>query len=285
MTTSIPRALTATEAAIVDMTGLMADLGKKVIHIGGRASTEQLYGMARFEAGQGVLDAGCGVGTTAIEIASRFGCHVTAIDIAPTMVEQARANVRAAGLEDRVLVEQADVLDLPLPDDAFDRVVVEAVVMFVDREQAVRELVRVCKPGGHVIDHEAFFGTQPPADVVDICHRELLPGIAFQEPEEWAELYRAAGLTGIDYVSREARFWSPVHMLRDEGAATFARMVARMLTRPQLLRRMARLTPRVRKVEPYVSYLVLSGRKPRQAADQKTERRADPLSAESARTS
>jgi hypothetical protein len=53
-----------------------------------------------------VLDVGCGVGTTAIEIAGRFRAHVTVIAISPLMLARTRANVHAAGLEDRVTVEQ-----------------------------------------------------------------------------------------------------------------------------------------------------------------------------------
>ena len=53
-----------------------------------------------------MLDVGCGVGTTAIEIARRFRAHVTVIDISPLMLDRIRANVHAAGLEDRVTVEQ-----------------------------------------------------------------------------------------------------------------------------------------------------------------------------------
>lgn len=121
--------------------GLLANLGKKVIHVGGGPSTEHLFELAHFEPGQRVLDAGCGVGTTAIEIASRFDCQVTAVDIAPTMVERAATNVRAAGLDDSVTVQQGDILALEFLDDTFDRVIIESVVMFVDRTQAAREVV------------------------------------------------------------------------------------------------------------------------------------------------
>ena len=47
-------------------------LGKRVVHPGGRPSTEEMYRLARFQSGQRVLEVGCGAGTTAIEIASRF---------------------------------------------------------------------------------------------------------------------------------------------------------------------------------------------------------------------
>ena len=261
MSTIQSRELTATESAVVDNAAMIAALGKRVIHVGGRPATERLFKLARFEPGQHVLDAGCGVGSTAIEIASRFGCRVTGIDIAPTMVERAAANVRSAGLERRVSVQEGDVLALDFPDDTFDRVVVEAVTMFVDRDRAARELVRVCKPGGYVVDHEACFSQPPTSEAVE-SSQALFPGLELDEnPEMWAERYRSAGLTDVEYVSEPARFLGPAALLRDEGITGTLKMVGRLLTHPTYLRRMRETMARQRRVEPYLDYFVLAGRK------------------------
>jgi ubiquinone/menaquinone biosynthesis C-methylase UbiE len=128
----------------------LAVLGKRVIHPGGRRSTEELFTLARMRAGQQALDVGCGVGTTAIEMARRFRVAVTAVDISPIMLERARSNVRRVSLERDIEVEQGDILALRFLDGTFDRVIAEAVTMFVDRQRAARELVRVCRPGGMV---------------------------------------------------------------------------------------------------------------------------------------
>jgi cyclopropane fatty-acyl-phospholipid synthase-like methyltransferase len=91
-----------------------------------------------------VLDIGCGVATTAIEVASRFDASVIAAGISPLMLARARANVARAGLTEQVRVEVADILALPYFDANFDRVVAEAVAMLVDRPRVAAELVRVC---------------------------------------------------------------------------------------------------------------------------------------------
>src|SRR2546428_10599964 len=83
----------------LDPYAFMAVLGKRVIHPGGRRSTEELFNLARLQGGQKALDVGCGVGTTAIQMARRFGTAVTAIDISPIMLERASRNVRRAGIE------------------------------------------------------------------------------------------------------------------------------------------------------------------------------------------
>src|SRR5207247_5699254 len=104
-----------------------------VIHPGGRRSSEELFRRAAFRPDQQVLDVGCGVGTSAIVIARRFGAKVNAVDVSPIMLTRAYANVQRTGLAEQVSVTSGDILVLDFPDNRFDRVVAEAVTMFVDR--------------------------------------------------------------------------------------------------------------------------------------------------------
>jgi ubiquinone/menaquinone biosynthesis C-methylase UbiE len=106
-------------------------------------------------AGDRVLDVGAGPGRFTIELA-RLGADVTVADISPGQLELNRERVLAAGLEERILERQvADVLDLSRwPDGNFDAAVCFGgpLSYVVDRaEDGVAELVRVTKPGGHVL--------------------------------------------------------------------------------------------------------------------------------------
>src|SRR5438046_5418316 len=83
----------------MDPYSFLAVLGKRVIHPVGRRSTEELFSLAQLQPGQRTLDVGCGVGTTAIEMARRFNVGVTAVDSAPLMLKRARRNVHRAGLD------------------------------------------------------------------------------------------------------------------------------------------------------------------------------------------
>jgi protein-L-isoaspartate O-methyltransferase len=102
--------LTAAEIAALDPYQLMAALGKSVIHPGGQRSTEELLDLAAVKPGERVLDVGCGVATTATELAARVGCSVVAVDIDEAMLTRARRTVELADAGDRVQVQRGDVL-------------------------------------------------------------------------------------------------------------------------------------------------------------------------------
>ncbi len=144
---------------------MVASLGKTVIHPGGRPTTDFMFQAGRFEPDHEVLEVGCGVGTTAIRLATEKDCRVCAIDIDPALVDRARRAVRRAGRSQQVSVQQGDALNLPFDDARFDRVLVEAVLMFVDRSKALDEIARVSRAGAMVLDHEvATPDTTPDGD-------------------------------------------------------------------------------------------------------------------------
>jgi SAM-dependent methyltransferase len=92
-----------------------------------------------------VLIDGCGIGMYAAQIRRRFTPHVEAIDVE---FERVRA-ARAAGVE-RALVAAAE--NLPYPNSTFDTVLSHEVIEHVgDDRAAVREMVRVARPGGRIV--------------------------------------------------------------------------------------------------------------------------------------
>jgi SAM-dependent methyltransferase len=98
--------------------------------------------------GMKVLDVACGSGNLAIP-AARAGANVTGLDIAPNLLEQARARARAEGLNARF--DQGDAEQLPYADGEFDLVMTMFGAMFAPRpEVAASELIRVCRPGGTI---------------------------------------------------------------------------------------------------------------------------------------
>ncbi len=97
-------------------------------------------------AGARVLDIACGTGNTAIPLA-RQGCIVTGVDIAPNLLEQARARATAEGLA--ATFDEGDAEALPYGDATFDAVTTMFGAMFAPRPELVAsEMARVLKPGG-----------------------------------------------------------------------------------------------------------------------------------------
>ncbi len=101
------------------------------------------------------LDAGCGVGAHTLAIA-RHGYDCTGVDISETILEKTRANITTAGLAERARAECRSLEDLGFPSDSFDVVHCRGVLMHIPQwEKALTELVRVLKPGGHLVLFEA----------------------------------------------------------------------------------------------------------------------------------
>lgn len=96
--------------------------------------------------GQRVLDVATGTGNLALPIARR-GAIVTGVDIAPNLLEQARA--RAAAERLKVTFDEGDAEQLPYADASFDAAVTIFGAMFAPRPELVAsEFARVLRPGG-----------------------------------------------------------------------------------------------------------------------------------------
>jgi SAM-dependent methyltransferase len=254
--------LAAAEIRQLDPYKFMATIGKRVIHPGGRGSTEQVFDLAAIEPADKVLDIGCGVATTAIQIARRFEAHVTAADVSPLMLERAGANVRAAGVGRRVTVEHADILDLPYGDRAFDVVLAEAVTMFVDRERAAGELARVTRPGGRVVATEFFWRRVPTPQAREVFLGEVCPGLEFDTIDDWVRIYRDGGLIDICTETGPFDMMTARGFLTDEGLVHSLAIMGRVVGRPANVRKMTWLMPRMAKAVPYLGYIVVAATKP-----------------------
>jgi ubiquinone/menaquinone biosynthesis C-methylase UbiE len=100
--------------------------------------------------GQRFLDVAAGTGGLSLP-AARLGAHVLATDWSSAMIERFEARARAEGLDEA----ESRVMDchaLDVPDDSFDVTGSQFGVMLVpDQSRALREMVRVTKPGGRMI--------------------------------------------------------------------------------------------------------------------------------------
>lgn len=103
-----------------------------------------------------VLDVGSGPGDLTVEIARRLpGASLVGVDLAPAMIDVARANALAAGFASRIRFELADAARLPLEDASIDLVVSSLSLHHWDQPAAVfAELRRVLRPGGSALVYD-----------------------------------------------------------------------------------------------------------------------------------
>lgn len=99
--------------------------------------------------GDRILEVGVGTGLS-LPLYPR-DCEVTGIDISEPMLEKARERLDALGRE-AVVLRRMDAHDLRFPDASFDHVVAPYVISVVaEPEKVMREIRRVCRPGGTVL--------------------------------------------------------------------------------------------------------------------------------------
>ncbi len=122
--------------------------------------------------GRSVLDAGCGSGFLAREMARR-GARVFGIDISHELLRRARSLTSNASHPNQYAVHDLTV-PMPFPDEAFDVAVSAMTLMDVeDPLLAVKHVTRVIRPGGRVafsILHPCFYrsGVNAAGDGVDL---------------------------------------------------------------------------------------------------------------------
>jgi SAM-dependent methyltransferase len=172
----------------------------------------QLADLAGIDAGQRVLDVGCGPGALTAVLVGRLGpSAVAAVDPSEPFVAAARA--RNAGVE----VLRASAEALPFPDGTFDATLAQLVVHFMsDPVAGLTEMARVTRPDGVVAacvwDHG---GRQGPHRVFWQAARELEPGVndearlAGVREGHLAELFEAAGLHEIEGTTLTASLEHP----------------------------------------------------------------------------
>lgn len=117
-------------------------------HARGLPATIELADRLPIEAGQQIVDIGCGLGGPARYIAKRFQCSVNGIDITEPFVEAANKLTRLLHMESQVRIELGDAQRLPYPNASFDGAYAQHVTMNVeDRPRFFGEACRVLKPG------------------------------------------------------------------------------------------------------------------------------------------
>jgi ubiquinone/menaquinone biosynthesis C-methylase UbiE len=162
-----------------------------------------------------VLDVACGGGIVVCAFAPVVR-HATGIDMTQAMLERARDLAAEKGITN-VTWHEGDVGRLPFPDGAFTIVVTRfAVHHFPDPLGVLREIVRVCAPGGRVVVIDTY-ASPDPAKAAEFNRLEKLRDPSHVRCLALAELQDLFGAAGLP--APRASFYK----LRDEVGNLLAR--------------------------------------------------------------
>lgn len=145
-----------------------------------------------------ILDVGCGIGGSSLDLAQRFCAQVTGITLSPIQVKRAQERAKAFGLADQTQFLQADALALPFPDQSFDLVwSLESGEHMADKTLFLQECYRVLTPGGRLL-------------MATWCHRP--ESLSAQDQKELQKIYQVyclpyvITLNGYEDIVREIGF-------------------------------------------------------------------------------
>ncbi|MFJ2029988.1 class I SAM-dependent methyltransferase [Streptosporangium sp. NPDC087985] len=176
------------------------------------------YLLPHLRPGMSLLDVGCGPGTITADLAERIAPGATtAVEVTAEALALARAEAERRGRTD-IEFSVADAHALGFPDDTFDVVHAHQVLQHVgDPVQALREMRRVCRPGGVVAvrdsDYTAFawFPDLPELDEWMALYQRVARANG-GEPDAGRRLLswaRAAGFTDVSATSSTWCFATP----------------------------------------------------------------------------
>jgi len=162
---------------------------------------------AALQAGERVLDVACGTGIVARQAAPLVGAdgQVVAVDRNPAMLAVARALPAPSGAT--ITWREADAMDLPFEDGAFDVVLCQHGLQFVpDRARAVREMRRVLAPAGRALvivlqalaQHPVFEALmESVARQLSLPISAVMTPFALSDADELRSLFTAAGFQKV----------------------------------------------------------------------------------------
>lgn len=162
--------------------------------------------------GTTVLEVGVGTGLNLALYPK--GCIVTGIDFSRRMLDRAEERLARRGLDARLL--QMDAADLRFPDDSFDVVYAPYVISVVtDPVRVLREMRRVCRPGGRLILLNHFRSTGPVWSRVERWLSPMTVHVGFRADLDRDALFAQVGLTpDVVEAVNHPRIWSLVSITK-----------------------------------------------------------------------
>jgi tocopherol O-methyltransferase len=150
-----------------------------------------------------VLDAGCGVGGSAIYLAKTIGCDVVGITLVPSQVRAAMANAQKHGLEGKAHFLPGDYCNTGLPSGSFDVVwAIESVCHAQSKKAFLQEAFRLLTPTGRLIIADGFASKTIYTSAEQLLMNAWLRGWAveaLESKEHFEQHIRGIGFKHVSY--------------------------------------------------------------------------------------
>lgn len=149
--------------------------------------------------GRWVLDAGCGVGGTAITLAGAYGVRVTGLTNCEPHVAVAAEHAEKRGVDHLVEFLHGDFMDLPFADSSFDAVLNHETFCYApDKRAFLRGVLRVLKPGGRWQCLEGLRSGTPLSEAQEAAHAIAQRGWRMLPLEPWRNVIAALEEAGYE---------------------------------------------------------------------------------------
>ncbi|WP_285765928.1 class I SAM-dependent methyltransferase [Peribacillus sp. SI8-4] len=172
----------------------LAIIGAEGAHPGGFALTKQLLNQEKINRSTMILDAGCGTGQTSQYLVKTFQCQVSAIDIRPEMIEEAKKRFHHGKVE--VSLHTNSIEATPFDNEHFDLIIAESTTAFTHIQKSLREFHRILKQGGILLTID-----MTAEEKLEIQQKKELMAF-YQLPDiltesEWSAAFEQQGFTNL----------------------------------------------------------------------------------------
>ena len=149
-----------------------------------------------------ILDIGCGSGMQTLTLARLCpDCMITASDIHQPFLNDLNLRAKNAGLDERIVTQQASMDNLPFDEASFDIIWSEGSAFIMGLSQALLYWKKFLKPDGYLVFSDLAWFTDSPSDECRAFFKEISPDLKSESGNK--EIILSAGYTVI------SSFWLP----------------------------------------------------------------------------
>jgi ubiquinone/menaquinone biosynthesis C-methylase UbiE len=129
-----------------------------------------------------ILDIGCGSGVPTLELAKLSNGQIVGIDTDQTLLDDLNRAIDEEGLAHRVKTRNCSLFNIEFPNESFDFLWAEGVLDIIGFEKGLQEWMRLLKPNGFLVVHDAAMDLAQKFETIKRCGYKLTN--FFQLPQD-----------------------------------------------------------------------------------------------------